>query len=31
MPDMTGHEVLAALRRDPKLADIPLIFLTGQT
>jgi signal transduction histidine kinase len=31
MPNMTGHEVLAALRRDPKLADIPLIFLTGQT
>ena len=31
MPGMTGHEVLAALRRDPKLADIPLIFLTGQT
>ena len=29
MPGMTGHEVLAALRRDPKLADIPLIFLTG--
>ena len=28
---MTGHEVLAALRRDPKLTDIPLIFLTGQT
>jgi signal transduction histidine kinase len=31
MPGMTGHEVLAALRRDPKLADIPLIFLTGHT
>lgn len=31
MPNMTGHEVLAALRCDPKLADIPLIFLTGQT
>jgi signal transduction histidine kinase len=30
MPGMDGYEVLAALRRDPKLADIPLIFLTGQ-
>ena len=31
MPGMDGYEVLAALRRDPKLADIPLIFLTGQS
>jgi two-component system sensor histidine kinase/response regulator len=30
MPGMDGYAVLAALRRDPKLADIPLIFLTGQ-
>jgi two-component system, sensor histidine kinase and response regulator len=31
MPGMDGYEVLAALRRDPKLADIPTIFLTGQS
>src|ERR1039457_1962034 len=31
MPGMDGYEVLATLRRDPKLADIPLIFLTGQS
>jgi signal transduction histidine kinase len=31
MPGMNGYEVLATLRRDPKLADIPLIFLTGQS
>jgi signal transduction histidine kinase len=31
MPGMDGYEVLAELRRDPKLADIPLIFLTGQS
>jgi signal transduction histidine kinase len=31
MSGMGGYEVLAALRRDPKLADIPLIFLTGQS
>src|ERR1019366_7095113 len=31
MPGMDGYEVLAALHRDPKLADIPLIFLTGQS
>jgi len=30
MPGMDGYGVLAALRRDPRLADIPLIFLTGQ-
>ena len=27
---MDGYEVLAALRRDARLADIPIIFLTGQ-
>lgn len=31
MPEMNGYELLAALRLDPKLADIPLIFLTGQS
>ena len=31
MPGMNGYEVLATLRREPKLADIPLIFLTGQS
>jgi two-component system sensor histidine kinase/response regulator len=31
MPGMDGYEVLAALRRDPKLADIPLNFLTGES
>jgi two-component system, sensor histidine kinase and response regulator len=31
MPGMDGYAVLAALRRDPKLADIPLIFLTGES
>ena len=31
MPGMDGYEVLAALRREPQLADIPLIFLTGQS
>jgi two-component system, sensor histidine kinase and response regulator len=31
MPGMDGYAVLAALRREPKLADIPLIFLTGQS
>jgi signal transduction histidine kinase len=30
MPGMDGYEVLTALRLDPKLADIPLIFLTGE-
>jgi DNA-binding LytR/AlgR family response regulator len=30
MPAMDGFEVLSALRQDPKLADIPIIFLTGQ-
>ena len=31
MPGMDGYEVLSALRLDSKLADIPLIFLTGQS
>jgi two-component system, sensor histidine kinase and response regulator len=31
MPVMDGYEVLAALRLDPRLADIPLIFLTGES
>ncbi len=31
MPRMSGYEVLAALRRDERLAEIPVIFLTGQS
>jgi signal transduction histidine kinase len=31
MPGTDGYEVLAALRQDPTLADIPVIFLTGQS
>jgi signal transduction histidine kinase len=31
MPEMDGYEVLVTLRQDPRLADIPLIFLTGQS
>jgi signal transduction histidine kinase len=31
MPQMNGYEVLAALRRDERLADIPIIFLAGQS
>jgi two-component system sensor histidine kinase/response regulator len=30
MPQMNGYEVLAALRHEEKLADIPVIFLTAQ-
>src|SRR5882757_799058 len=30
MPGMNGYEVLARLRRDTNLADIPVMFLTGQ-
>ena len=30
MPGMNGYEVLARLRRDPNLADVPVMFLTGQ-
>ncbi len=29
MPEMDGPEVIAALREDPELAKIPVIFLTG--
>jgi DNA-binding response OmpR family regulator len=31
MPEMSGYEVLAALRRDEALAGTPLIFLTAQS
>ena len=31
MPELDGYQVLAALRHEPKLADIPVIFLTGQS
>ncbi len=31
MPQMSGYEVLAALRRDERLAGIPVIFLTAQS
>jgi DNA-binding response OmpR family regulator len=31
MPQMHGYEVLAELQRDERLADIPVIFLTGQS
>lgn len=30
MPGMNGYEVCAAMRADPQLAEIPVIFLTGQ-
>lgn len=29
LPDMDGQAVLASIRRDPELADLPVIFLTG--
>lgn len=29
MPRMTGYQVLAELHQDPKLADVPVIILTG--
>lgn len=29
MPGMSGHEVCAAMRADPLLADVPVIFVTG--
>jgi DNA-binding response OmpR family regulator len=31
MPVTDGYEVLAAIKRDDKLADIPVVFLTGLT
>jgi len=31
MPGMNGYEVLARLRQDTRLADIPVMFLTGQS
>jgi two-component system cell cycle response regulator len=31
MPGLDGHQVLAALKADPELAEIPVVFLTGRT
>lgn len=31
MPGLDGHGVLAAMQRDPVLATIPVVFLTGRT
>ena len=31
MPGLDGHEVLEAMKADPELADIPVVFLTGRT
>jgi diguanylate cyclase (GGDEF)-like protein len=31
MPKVDGFEVLAELKRDPRLADVPVIFITGRT
>ncbi len=31
MPEMNGYEVLAALQREERLADIPILFLTAQS
>ncbi|HLG00242.1 MAG TPA: response regulator [Acidimicrobiia bacterium] len=30
MPKMTGHEVAAALKADPKLANIPVVFVSAK-
>jgi CheY-like chemotaxis protein len=30
MPEMNGYAVLDALRQDPKTAEIPFIFMTGE-
>ena len=31
MPGLDGHQVLARLKADPELSDIPVVFLTGRT
>ena len=31
MPGMNGHQALAAMRTEPALRDIPVLFLTGRT
>jgi two-component system cell cycle response regulator len=31
MPGLDGHQVLARLKNDPELSDIPVVFLTGRT
>jgi two-component system cell cycle response regulator len=31
MPGLDGHEVLRALKADPGLSDVPVVFLTGRT
>lgn len=31
MPGLDGHQVLACLKGDPELSDIPVVFLTGRT
>ncbi len=31
MPGLNGHQVLARLKADPALTDIPVVFLTGRT
>ena len=31
MPGLDGHQVLATLKADPELRDIPVVFLTGRT
>lgn len=29
LPDISGHEVLSAIRQDPALKDVPVVILTG--
>jgi len=31
MPGLDGHQVLTALKRDPRLCDLPVVFLSGRT
>lgn len=31
MPEMTGQDILIAIRQDPKMKDIPVIILSGHT